>query len=127
MGIEHRREERLLAVLSALVFILAFQTASCASLGGGRPEVVRAEDVLVNSLTTYDAAMTWHFANSTKETPAQYKVFEKIRTTFPPTWKTLDAAITAYKTAGSNPNLASALAALEALLTELNSVWVSPK
>lgn len=100
---------------------------ACATLGGGRPEVVRAEDVLVNSLTTYDAAMAWHFANSTKESPQAYAIFEKIRVNFPPAWKTLDAAITAYKAAGSNPNLASALAALQALLTELSTVWVLPK
>ncbi len=52
---------------------------ACATVGTSDPVVVKAEDVLTNSLSVYTAAMNYHFANSTKETPAVYKSFEEFQ------------------------------------------------
>lgn len=113
------RSKRSLPLLVAILLL----ASACASLGGGRPLVVKAEDVLVNSLVTYDAAMTWHEANSTKESPATYKVFERIRVGFPPAHKTLRASIGEYKKLGASPTLADDLRAVQNLIAELEKVW----
>ena len=105
------------------LFVVLALLSACASIGGGRPDVVRAEDVLVNSLVTYDAAMTWHAANSTKETPAVYRVFEKVRVGFPKLHQTLQASVSERKKLGASPTLQDDLVALENLMKELATVW----
>jgi hypothetical protein len=59
--------------------------------------VVRAEDVLTNSLTVYSQAMEFHSRHSTQESPAVYKAFEQFRVRFPAAWTALDNAKRAYK------------------------------
>ena len=106
----------------ALVVVLALLSASCATVGTGDPAVVRAEDVQVNSLSFFDSAMQWHYANSAKESPALYRAFEKFRKEFPPAWKTLSTAIPAYK-AGKGGDLSNALQIVEKLLVDIRAVW----
>lgn len=107
----NRRRQAALAVLLVL-------TVACASVGAGDPVVVRAEDVLTNSLTTYSAAMNFHFANSTKESPAVYKTFENFRVKFPTAWTALDNAKRAYQAnkVTGHASLDAALSALSALV-----------
>lgn len=84
---QHRFALALLLVLSV----------SCASVGTGDPVVVRAEDMLTNSLTIYDSAMQYHYSHSTTETPAVYQTFEKFRVNFQPAWRSLYNSVQAYK------------------------------
>jgi hypothetical protein len=100
----------------ALVALLFFSVA-CATIGPGDPTVVRAEDILTNSLTTYSAAMSWHFANSTKESPAVYHAFEDFRVKFPVAWTALDSAKRQYQL-----NKAAGTTALDAALTALSGL-----
>lgn len=124
----YRGEHRpafVLALLGALLLASALGTSGCASVGTGDPVVVRAEDVQVNSLNFFDTAMQWHYANSTKESPALYKAFEKFRVAFPPAYRTLTKAIPAYK-AGTGGDLQTALAAVEQLVAEIKAIWTPP-
>jgi hypothetical protein len=102
--------------------ILALTLAACATVGTGDPVVVKAEDVQVNSLSFFDTAMSFHYANSAKESPALYRAFETFRIKFPPAWRTLSAAIPAYK-AGKGGDLANAVQVVESLLAEVKAVW----
>jgi hypothetical protein len=79
-----------------LLLILALVSA-CATTGTGDPVVVRAEDALTNGLTFYAAAMDYHFANSTRESPAVYKAFESFREKFPILWRAVDNAKREYQ------------------------------
>jgi len=108
--------------LCALVIGLSLFAPGCASIGTGDKVVVRAEDVQVNSLTFFDTAMQWHYANSAKESKSLYAAFEVFRVGFPPAWKTLSAAIPAYK-AGKGGDLPTALQAVEKLLIDIKAVW----
>lgn len=108
-----RRQAALAAVL-----ILA---VACASVGTGDPVVVRAEDVLANSLSVYSTAMNYHFANSTRESPQVYKAFENFRVKFPIAWNALDSAKRQYqadKSKGSS-QVDAALNALTVLLAAI--------
>lgn len=99
----------------AVVLLLA---VACASVGTGDQIVVRAEDVLSNSLSVYSTAMDWHFHNSTKESPQVYKALELFRVKFPIAWNALDQAKRAYqrdKRVGT-AELTAALDAIAALL-----------
>jgi hypothetical protein len=92
---------------------------ACASVGAGDPVVVRAEDVLTNSLTVYSQAMDFHFKHSTQESPAIYKTFEAFRVKFPVAWNALDQAKRTYKkdkSTGSS-TVEAAISALVALLS----------
>jgi len=108
------KRQRFRVPLVALLIL----SAACATVGTGDPVVVKAEDVLSNSLTTYQAAMSYHFANSTKESPAVYKTFEAVRLNFPEGWKNLYDTLQAYKanrtTAGADR--------VNALLTALQNL-----
>lgn len=72
---------------------------ACASVGTGDPAVVKAEDWITNSFSTYKAAISWHDApgHSTSESPAVYKLFESARTDFPPAWRAVKSAVDTYK------------------------------
>jgi hypothetical protein len=106
---------------AAPALILVALAAACATVGTGDPVVVRAEDVLSNSLTVYSTAMDYHFKNSTKESPSVYKAFETFRVKFPVAWNALDTAKRSYqanKTAGTS-SLDAALAALTGLVSAI--------
>ena len=114
------RSKRLLP----LVVVLALVSA-CASFGGGRPEVVRAEDVLTNSLTIWGQAMIYHKNHSREESPAVYKVLEGAREGFPPAWEALFAATKSYKRVGGDATtLQKAMAAVEAIIKSLHDTGV---
>jgi hypothetical protein len=108
-----------------LVVALVPLGMGCASVGTGDPVIVRAEDVQVNSLAFFDTAMQWHYANSTKESPALFRAFETFRTSFPPAYKTLTATIPVYKS-GKSGDLQGALQAVEKLLADIRAVWTPP-
>ena len=80
---------------SLAAFLLV--AVACATVGTGDPVVVRAEDVLTNSLTVYSQAMEFHRHHSTQESPAVYKTFEQFRVRFPAAWTALDNAKREYK------------------------------
>jgi hypothetical protein len=106
---------------ASAVLALALWTVACAHLGLGDPKVVRAEDVLSNSLAVYSAAMDWHFKHSTAESPAAYKAFEAFRTNFPAAWAALDNAKRGYqydKSQGT-ATLDASLNALSALVSAI--------
>jgi hypothetical protein len=84
------------------LLIVCILLSSCASVGTGRPEVVRAEDVKVNSLSVWMTAMAYHEGHSKEETPAVYATLEQARTKFPVYWRALDAALKVYKKTGQN-------------------------
>jgi hypothetical protein len=107
-----RRRKHALAV----VLLLA---VACASVGSGDPIVVRAEDVLSNSLVVYSQAMDFHFHHSKEESPAVYKTFEQFRVRFPVAWSALDGAKRSYqkdKKLGTN-TIEAAIRAVTDLLT----------
>lgn len=91
-------------------FILLFVTiasAGCASTGGGDPLVIKAENVLVNSLAVYKEIAGWHQTHSTSETPGVYRAIEAYKQAFPPLWDLLDRAVQTYKqekAKGLNPD-----------------------
>lgn len=118
--LEGHRPTIVLALL--LTLIAAVLSGACASVGTGRPEVVKAEDVLTNSLSFYETAMQYHFANSTSESPAVYRAMETFRVKFKPAWNTLDTAIRDYK-AGKPSDVSSAVSLLRAIVTDLQAVW----
>jgi len=99
----------------AALLLLAFATA-CASVGTSDPTLVRAEDLLSNSLSVYDGAMKYHFANSTREPPEVYAVFERVRTGFPTAWQGLYDGTREYKRVPDRAKLDSAIAAVRVLL-----------
>ncbi len=103
---------------SLFVVPLLVLSIACASVGTGDPLVVRAEDLLSNSRVVYDAAMAFHFAQSTTETPQVYAAFEAFRSKFPSAWDALDKAKRGYqanKLAGT-ASLDAAVAAITSLL-----------
>lgn len=86
-------------VLPILVLIAGL-SVSCATLTpGSDPVVVRAQDVLVDSLAVYDSAMRLHYQVSTQEPPAVYAALERVRPVFPKAWRGLNASLEAYKAA----------------------------
>lgn len=105
----------------ATIAVLLLLTLACASAGTGDPLLVRAEDVLSDSLTIYSTAMDWHFRNSTRETPATYHAFERFRVEFQVAWHALDNATRAYRQdkAAGRAQLDAALKALTVLLAEI--------
>lgn len=108
-----------------LVVVLALVVASCASFGGGRPEVVRAEDILTNSLSVWGAAMIYHKNHSREESPAVYRVMEAAREGFPPAWEALSAATKSYKRVGGDATaLQKGAAAVEAIIKSLRDTGV---
>lgn len=115
-------------LLSVLVLLggLLLATTNCASLAGSDPVVVRAEDVLTNSLAFYQAAMSVHYANSKKESVELYEAMELVRTQFPPAWRSLRAAIPAYqgvRTGIEEKRLSEAILAVEKLVGDLREIW----
>lgn len=109
--------------LSGIVVVLAILNG-CASVGSGDPVVVRAEDVLVNSLSVYGQAMVYHQNHSTTETPQLYKALEAARIAFPPAWKALDAGITAYKADKDKAALQKLLDVVGAIVSSLQASGV---
>jgi len=100
----------------AAVLVLVSMVAACASTGTGNPVVVRAEDVLKNSLSTYKALMKVHRANSTHESPALYKAIESVHARFPAIWRAANKGKKAYKAGSINGDQ------LNALLDALQSI-----
>lgn len=108
-----------------LAFLVTFiVVVGCASLGGGRPGVVRAEDVLTNSLSVWGRAMVYHQTHAAEEKPEVYRVLEAARIAFPPAWKALDEAIVAYKKSGDAVALQRAAAVVEAIVKSLKDSGV---
>ena len=99
----------------AIVLLIAFSLA-CASVGTSDPALVKAEDFLSNSLSVYDAAMAYHFAQSTRETPEVYATFERVRTGFPIAWKALFDGSVEYRKNPDAPKLDRLLNAAQTLL-----------
>ncbi len=111
--------------VAAVIAVLAI---ACATVGPKDDQlVVRAEDVLSNSLQTYKVAMEYHFANSTRESPQVYKAFEYFRVYFPLAWNTLNSAKLQYqadKSRGST-DLVKALDAVAILLSNITPLLVN--
>lgn len=105
-----------------LLALLVIAAVSCASVGTGDPVVVRAEDLLSNSLPIYDQAMALHYANSTKETPSEYRAFEAMRTGFPTAWKALYDSLQSYKANRTTAGATTVQNYLDALTTLVNGV-----
>lgn len=114
------RRVRHAAVASLLVLVLGV-LSGCATIGSGRAEVVRAEDVLVNALPVYDSVMALHYQISAQEPPDVYEALEKARKTFPSAWRTARSTVRGYK-AGRGGDITAALAALEDALDELRDL-----
>lgn len=115
---QHLQAYVVLTVLVALAM-------ACASTGTGRPEVVKAEDVWVNSLTIWTSAMTYHQQNSRTESPATYKILEEARVDFPKAHRALGAAIQSYKKSPTDASpLRKAVAAVEAIIEGLKNSGV---
>lgn len=124
-----RRARRLAITFSLLgmtLTLVALLSQGCASFGTGDPVVVRAEDVLSNSLPLYSQAMAWHKAHSTEESPEVYAAFEKVRTTFPKAWRSANVLKKSYKasrTAEGKVSLTKALDQLDPIVDELRTIW----
>lgn len=105
-------------IRKAVVGFLLLATA-CAHIGNSDPAVVRAEDLLTNSLTIFSAAMNYHFVNSTKESVSTYRTFEDFRTRFPIAWQAVDMAKRSYQADKSRgtATLEAAISALSALVS----------
>lgn len=89
---------RLRPILAVLA--IALIVGGCATLmPGDDPVVVKAEDVLANSLTLYEQTMTLHYAKSTEESPELYKAAETVRVVFPPAWRGLNTTKEVYRLA----------------------------
>lgn len=99
--------------------ILVVLAVACASVGGGDPVVVRAEDFLVNSLSVYDSAMKWHEQHSTQESPAAYKALEQARVNFPPAWQAAKNGVASYKINKDKAQLDRLLAAVQTILDSI--------
>ena len=111
-------KNRLRPAIAAPLLVLFL--VSCASVGTSDPLIVRAEDGLTNSLSVYDGLMSYHFANSTRESAATYKAIELVRVKFPVAWRAVNDGKKAYKAgvAGSGDKLIAALDALQAIVNE---------
>lgn len=118
----------------AILALLLIAAVSCASTGTGDPAVVRAEDLLTNSLTVYHQVMIFHYGNplavppipghSTMESPAVYHTIERFRVEFPIIWNSVDKAKRDYqanKSLGTS-NLDAAVAALTQLLNTVTPI-----
>ena len=108
----------------AAVVVALFVLNGCASTGTGDPVVVKAEDVLVNSLSVYGAAMNYHVTNSTKESPAVYAVMEAARAGFPKAWDALDKGIDGYKQDKDAAKLEKLMDAVRAIVKSLRDQGV---
>lgn len=92
-----RDETGLRKTLTLAVVLLAVLSACATVTPGSDPVVVRAQDVLSNSLAVYDSAMRLHYQVSTQETPAIYAAMERVRPVFPKAWRGLQASLEGYK------------------------------
>lgn len=109
----------------AVALFLVLLVVACASLAGGDPVIVRAEDVEVNSLSLYNTVIVrYHLVNSTKESPEVYRVMEAIRTKFPAPWWSLHKAIPAYRDVKNKKELLEKVEAVETLYYDLKRIWL---
>ena len=83
--------------ITAALAVACMLSISCASPGTGDPIVVKAQDVLVNSLAVYDQAMDYHFKHSQSEPKVVYDAMEYGRKAIPQGWRLLQKAIDTYK------------------------------
>ncbi len=88
----------------------------CATVGAGDPVVVKTQDFLVNSLNTYDAAMTWHKAHSTTESVATYRTLEQGRVKFPVAWQAVKDGLATYKVSHDKNQLETLIATAQTIL-----------
>ena len=114
----------------ALALSGSLSLSGCASLGGGRVEVVRAEDVLNNGPILYDLLMTLHKVPgvSDLESPQVYDAIEKVRTTWPAADRVLRRATRLYKN-GTGPaaDLTSAFLEADELMEEIRALLARVK
>jgi len=89
----------LTAACLALLGVILISTGCATITPGSDPIIVKTEDVLVNSLSAYETAMSLHYAASERETPDVYRAAELIRSTFPPAWRGLRAVKESYRLA----------------------------
>lgn len=101
------------------ILLLVFLSASCASVGQSDPLLVRADDLLVSSLDIYDATMTFHYANSARESPAVYRILEKARVDFPRAWMALYDGADEYR---KNPDANKLLLLINAVNKIVNDL-----
>lgn len=103
-------------VIALWVSVLGVQ--GCASFGQSDPALVRAEDLLVNSLQVYEVTMRFHYASGATKSPAAHEALETIRVKFPKAWRALWEATDAYKH-GKGGDFAAAMADVQALIREM--------
>ncbi len=103
--------------LHAPIVLLLLATA-CATVGSRDPLTVRAEDLLVNSLSIYSAAIVYHDTpgNSAKESREVYKAMEQVRVRFPAAWSALKDGVKMYKLDKNASRLQALIDTLEAVL-----------
>lgn len=112
--------------LSIFLAVLLLISSGCATIGSGRAEVVRAEDILVNSLPVYDSVMALHFQISEQEPADVYQALEKARKTFPPAWRSARSIVRSYK-AGRGGDVNAAVNSLTDALDELRDLLAQIK
>lgn len=105
-----------------LALLLAVALVGCATLAPGEdPVVVRTEQVLKMAVPVYDSAMGWYFDNAARLTPGAKSVFERVRVSFPPVYRSLDSALQLYK-AGKRKEVMAEFDELQRLVVEMLSV-----
>lgn len=109
----------LLFIVSVLFVGLLAPQGCVPPKAGEDVKVIRAQQALKAGDEIYQAAMKVYFALPAGSlTAPEIKVFEAVRTGYDPAYKTLDAALDAYK-AGKTGDLAGAQAALANLLNQV--------
>ena len=100
-----------------LVFVLAL--SACATIQPGQdPLVVRVERVLKVAPTIYDQTMSFAQRNASTMSPGALKLVNEIRVTFPPLYRSVDAALQVYKANGTG-DVMGQIVALERLITQM--------
>lgn len=113
-----RDKRSIVLLIGAVAFALLplLVAVGCASVPAGSDVVVvKAEDVLTNSLTLYDGTMDLHFKHSKSEPPEVYKALEVVRPAFPKAWRGLSTTLAAYKAAKTKDPAAIRKATLDFL------------
>lgn len=103
------------------ILLLVSLSAACASVGQSDPLLVRAEDLLKNSLAIYDATMSFHYKFSTHESPAVYRVLEAARINFPQAWKALFDGAAAYRKNPDASKLLILITGVEKIVNDLGT------
>lgn len=108
-----------------VLLLVAITVASCASIGTGRPYVVRAEDVLFDGPIVYDALFTLHKTPGVVQLEGVdiYEQVEALRTRWPAADRVLRSAVSTFKAGtGTKGDLMAALTKAEDLQAKVREL-----